>query len=113
MDTDTARNGTRAADPTRPAAPAQAAPAPADLAATIEAMRHAALLDAALLDVEALAALLSVSPAHVWRLRAGGKLPEPLRLGAQVLRWPLAEIRAWLAARCPPRREWEVRHGRR
>lgn len=51
------------------------------------------------------AALLGVSRAHVWRLNAAGRLPEPVRLGKAV-RWLRSEIEAWLAAGAPDRDTW-------
>jgi predicted DNA-binding transcriptional regulator AlpA len=90
-----------------------ATPPPPDLTAAVEALRQALLADAMLLDAEALAALLGVSTSHLWRMRDAGRLPKPLRLGAQCLRWPLSEIRAWLAAGAPDTRRWEALRGRR
>jgi len=40
-------------------------------------------------------------------LAVDGKLPRPLKIGGAV-RWRLDEIRAWLAAGCPNRQEWET-----
>ena len=53
-----------------------------------------------LLDVNAVAALLSCSKRHVQRLRDGGKIPRPVKLGSLV-RWPRAEIEQWIADGCP------------
>ncbi len=55
---------------------------------------------AALVDVEAVAALLNVSAAHVRRLSRSGHTPQPVRLG-QLLRWNAAELEEWLSAGCP------------
>jgi predicted DNA-binding transcriptional regulator AlpA len=54
-----------------------------------------------LLDIRAVAALLSCSARHVLRLRDGGKMPEPVHLGHAV-RWRRAEILDWIASGCPP-----------
>lgn len=54
-----------------------------------------------------LATCLGVSLRHVRRLDALGKLPEPIRLGRSV-RWPVAEIDAWLAAGAPDRHKWNA-----
>lgn len=59
----------------------------------------------ALTSVE-LADLLGISRAHVWRLLAGGKLPQPVRLGRSV-RWDRWTIEEWMAAGAPPRERWE------
>lgn len=53
-----------------------------------------------LIDSRRLFKMLGVSEAHGFRLKAAGKLPQPVRLGKSV-RWPLAEVRAWLAERGP------------
>ncbi|HEX6986067.1 MAG TPA: helix-turn-helix domain-containing protein [Planctomycetaceae bacterium] len=51
--------------------------------------------------MSAVAGLLSVSERHVWRLRDGGLMPAPLKLGSAV-RWRRTDLDAWLAAGCPP-----------
>ena len=53
-----------------------------------------------LLDVDDLAAWLTCSPRHIYRMTDAGKLPAPIRLGALV-RWRRADIENWLAAGCP------------
>jgi len=55
---------------------------------------------AKLLDVNAVAEILSCSPRHVYRLSDAGKMPRPVKLGALV-RWPLAQIEEWIAQSCP------------
>ena len=55
---------------------------------------------AALLDVQAVAALLDVSKQHVRRLCDAGKMPRPVRLGSLV-RWRRADVESWIAAGCP------------
>ena len=55
-----------------------------------------------LIDAKTLAReYLSVSLATVWRMRSDGKLPEPLKLTAQCLRWRRSDVEGWLAAGCP------------
>ena len=56
--------------------------------------------DAAMLDVRAVAAMLSCSTRHVYRLADAGRLPRPVKLGALV-RWRAEEIAEWIAAGCP------------
>lgn len=58
------------------------------------------VVEPALLDVEAVAALLDVSSRHVYRLSDIGKIPKPIRLGAAV-RWNRQAILDWLSAGCP------------
>lgn len=53
-----------------------------------------------------LAGMLAVSLRHIRQMDATGKLPRPCRLGRSV-RWPIAEIHAWLKAGAPSRRRWE------
>jgi excisionase family DNA binding protein len=59
---------------------------------------------AALLDVRVVAALLSCSVRHVYRLSDAGRLPAPVRLGALV-RWRRQELLDWLAGGCRPIRQ--------
>jgi predicted DNA-binding transcriptional regulator AlpA len=49
----------------------------------------------ALLDAEAVAAVLACSVRHVHRMAAAGQLPAPLRIG-QLARWRVGTLRAWL-----------------
>jgi excisionase family DNA binding protein len=56
---------------------------------------------AALLDVQAVAALLDCSARHVYRMADAGQLPAPVRLGSLV-RWRRAEVLAWLDDGCRP-----------
>jgi excisionase family DNA binding protein len=61
----------------------------------------ASVPDAAqMLDVQAVAAWLSCSARHVYRLRDSGRMPPPVRIGALV-RWPRRAIEEWIAAGCP------------
>lgn len=53
------------------------------------------------------AALLAISPRHLWQLDKLGRVPRPIRLGRSV-RWHRRELEAWLAAGGPPRDQWEV-----
>jgi excisionase family DNA binding protein len=63
--------------------------------------RDARTRDAALLDVQGVAALLDCSPRHVYRLSDSGKMPRPLKLGALV-RWSRAAVVDWINAGCKP-----------
>ena len=53
-----------------------------------------------LLTVGDVARLLAVSPRTVIRLRAAGRLPEPVRLGRSV-RWRRDDLEDWIGAGCP------------
>jgi len=70
--------------------------------------RPSDLTEPLLLDVRAVARLLSVSVRTIHRLNAAGELPAPIRLGGRVL-WRHAELVAWLEAGCPSRQTWECR----
>jgi predicted DNA-binding transcriptional regulator AlpA len=52
------------------------------------------------------AKMLGISERHLWALNSSGRLPRPLRLGRAV-RWPVEELREWLAAGAPERSRWE------
>jgi predicted DNA-binding transcriptional regulator AlpA len=55
------------------------------------------------------ARLCGISPASWHRLVAAGKIgPAPIRLGGRVL-FPVDGLRAWIAAGCPDRQEWQAR----
>lgn len=60
---------------------------------------------AELIDVKAVAKLLSCSARHVYRLVDAGKMPAPVKLGVLV-RWRSAELANWLDAGCPTVSEW-------
>ena len=53
------------------------------------------------------ARMLGVSERHLWALNSSGRLPRPVNLGRSV-RWPVEELRAWLAAGSPERGKWET-----
>jgi prophage regulatory protein len=44
-------------------------------------------------------AATGLHPATVWRLRARGLFPAPIRLGVQAIGWRRQDIDAWLDAR--------------
>jgi predicted DNA-binding transcriptional regulator AlpA len=52
-----------------------------------------------------LAALLGVSPRHVWSLEDRGLIPAGVKFG-KCKRWSRPVIEAWAAANCPPRDKW-------
>lgn len=59
-----------------------------------------AITEPAMIDVETVAALLSVSRRHVYMLTNSGRMPRPRKLGAAV-RWERAEVERWIADGCP------------
>jgi predicted DNA-binding transcriptional regulator AlpA len=54
-----------------------------------------------LVDADAVARMLNISPRTVWRLLSAGKLIEPVRVGGNT-RWRVDELRQWIADGCPP-----------
>ena len=53
-----------------------------------------------LLAADRVAELLDISTRTLWRLRAAGKLPSPVKIGGSV-RWRAKEIENWIEAGCP------------
>jgi excisionase family DNA binding protein len=83
-------------------------PDPIKLSSTLDELKaRKDLLEAALLDVQAVAALLSCSTRHVYRLADAGRMPPPIKLGALV-RWQRSAVEGWISEGCPP-----VRNGGR
>jgi predicted DNA-binding transcriptional regulator AlpA len=68
-----------------------------------------AAVEALLLPAEQAAALCAVSPATWYRMAAAGRCPAAIRLSRGCVRWRADELREWIAAGCPSRREWEAR----
>lgn len=54
----------------------------------------------AMLSVDDVAALLSCSSRHVYRLADMGRMPRPVKLGA-LCRWSRSAILDWIGAGCP------------
>lgn len=54
----------------------------------------------ALIDVEAVAAMLSVSRRHIYSLANAGRMPRPRKIG-RLVRWSRSEIHSWVADGCP------------
>jgi predicted DNA-binding transcriptional regulator AlpA len=63
-------------------------------------------------DATEAARLCGVSRAHWWKLDSSGRCPAPIRLGRRCL-WRVDELRAWMAAGCPPRDRWKTERWRR
>jgi predicted DNA-binding transcriptional regulator AlpA len=53
-----------------------------------------------MLTASELAVMLHISTRSLWRMLSAGQLPNPVRLGGAV-RWPVEEIKKWIAAGCP------------
>ena len=62
---------------------------------------------ALLVKAKELAEMLSVSPRHIWRMKAAGKLPKAIEIG-HCVRWKLLDITNWLAMGCPSMKEFEA-----
>jgi excisionase family DNA binding protein len=67
---------------------------------------------AAMMDVKMVAAALSCSSRHIYRLSDAGRMPRPIKLGALV-RWNRAEIDAWISSGCPAVRAVTAKGGAR
>ena len=63
-----------------------------------------AAVSPAVLNVQQVAGLLSVSTRHVYRMVDGGLMPRPLKLGG-LNRWPKAAIEKWLMDGAPAVRD--------
>ena len=57
---------------------------------------------AQLLDVTGVAALLSCSVRHVWRMADGGHFPRPIGIGMKLKRWQRSTVEQWLAEQTKP-----------
>ena len=68
--------------------------------------------DPLLIDARKLAGLLDVSLGTVERMKAAGDLPAHVVVSGNCHRWRLEEIRRWVEAGCPPRKQWEALNGR-
>ncbi|HMO84346.1 MAG TPA: helix-turn-helix domain-containing protein [Lacipirellulaceae bacterium] len=63
-------------------------------------------LDVLAVDAAEAARLCGVSRTSWYGLQAAGRLPRPVRLGRRVV-WRVEELKAWLAAGCPPLAKWQ------
>lgn len=57
-------------------------------------------LDTMMTDKE-VAQALKLSRSSIWRLAKLGKLPKPIKIGANTARWKQSEISKWMAEVCP------------
>jgi prophage regulatory protein len=60
-----------------------------------------------LITAKELGRILSLSTRSIWRLRAAGKLPRPVKVGGAI-RWMLADINKWASWGCPPQKDFEA-----
>lgn len=56
--------------------------------------------ESVLISVDVLASMIGLSPRTVWRQLSAGRIPTPLRIGANV-RWRRSDIVDWIASGCP------------
>ena len=61
-----------------------------------------------LINAQKFGQLLDISKRQIFRLKATGKIPAPLKVGGSV-RWNECEVYEWIAAGCPDRKTWEAR----
>ena len=69
--------------------------------------KAATQIEPMLVDVKALARILSTSVRSVWRLNSGGKLPRSVRVGRSV-RWDVEALHKWIEVGCPDRATFET-----
>ncbi len=50
------------------------------------------------LNVDQVAARLSVSPDSIWRWKRNGTFPKAIKFGGRTTRWRLSDIEAWEAS---------------
>lgn len=82
-------------------------PAGTDGALTDRAVRGP-VLEPLLVEMRTIAQLLSISVATGWRWDSSGQLgPRGYKRGGKKL-WRLSELREWVSAGMPHRREWEA-----
>lgn len=62
-----------------------------------------------LVGANELAQMLSVSPRHIWRMKAASKLPKSINFGRCVC-WVLSDIRLFIQMGCPSQKEFEARN---
>lgn len=85
----------------------QSSPIPPDELAEADGAREAGL--GPLLLTAKQAAVMCGKSLRTWRSwDAAAWIPRPVRIGRSTL-WRLDELRAWVAAGCPRRDEWEAR----
>lgn len=63
-------------------------------------MPNPTLAPSALIDAAEFARMLSVSKPTIWRLLSAQKIPEPIRLTSQCLRWRRDSVLVWVASGC-------------
>jgi predicted DNA-binding transcriptional regulator AlpA len=59
-----------------------------------------------LIDATEFGELMDLSARSIRRKDQAGMIPRPINVGGSI-RWRYAEVRAWIAAGCPPRKKWE------
>ena len=67
-------------------------------------------LEPLLIDAEQAAALCGVGRTLWLQMNQDGRAPRPVKLGRRSL-WCVEELRAWTAAHCPPRKQWNWQAG--
>ncbi len=64
-------------------------------------MRSSISAPSVLIDATELARMLAISKPSVWRWLSESRLPEPIRLTSQCLRWRRDAVLEWIDAGCP------------
>lgn len=60
------------------------------------------------LTAKHLAQMLSLSPRSIWRLKAMGKIPRPVKIGGAI-RWSSQSITSWQEKGCPDQKTFQTR----
>ena len=60
-----------------------------------------------LVDTREACKLLKVSSKTLYTMYTKKRMPEPIRLGGNLVRWSLAEITSWVEHGCPPQSDWK------
>ena len=61
-----------------------------------------------LLTAEAVGEMLSLSKRQIFRMRSGGLIVAPVKVGQGAIRWRQSDIEKWIEFGCPSRREFEA-----
>ena len=72
-----------------------------------DAPAHVPTIQAMLVPADVAGSMCARSEASWWRDHAAGRIPAPIKLGGRTL-WRVQELRDWVEAGCPSRKNWET-----
>lgn len=64
-----------------------------------------------LLTAKAVGELTSLSKRAIFRMRSGGLICPPIKVGAGAVRWRSSDIQAWISMGCCSQKEFTARKG--